>query len=267
MPWFHALALQSPGGGTGANASPKIAVIGGGAAGLVATRVLQRNGLDPTVLEQEPNSGGVWKYHPESRTRPVYRGLRTNLPKEIMSYREYPWQSLSDNPQEDPSFVTHAQVLKYLQSYQQHFGLDKFIHFGCIVDRLQVLEDSVSSVSPSNESWPQIQVKWTQQQDLGETSSSTPKQKSETFDAVLVCNGHYAKPSIPKLHGAEDYFTGRTLHSIEYDNPQEFKGQKVLCIGARASGGKLKLHETNEAALASVPTAWVSLTNFLFLYA
>ena len=241
MPWLHALALQSPGAST--NTSPKIAVIGSGAAGLAAARVLQRNGLEPTVLEQEPNSGGVWEYHPESRTRPVYRGLRTNLPKEIMSYREHPWQPLSNNPQEDPSFVTHAQVLQYLQRYQQHFRLDKFINFGCAVDRLRVLEGSASSVSPPNESWPQIQIKWTQQQDLSDTSSSTPMQRSETFDAVLVCNGHYAKPSIPKLRGAEEYFTGRTLHSIEYDNPQEFEGQNVLCIGARASGGKPSPHE------------------------
>ena len=246
---MYVVALQSPSSTRTSSASntnvvsPKIAVIGSGAAGLVATRVLSRNGISPTVLEKDPYfCGGVWKYHPGSKTRPVYQGLRTNLPKEIMNYREFPWPPLSDKPQEDLSFVTHAQVLEYLETYQQHFDLGRFIQFGCTVNRLQVLEDRVSSVSPPNEAWPQIQLQWTQHQefDNGTTPlASVPVHRSETFDAVLVCNGHYSKASIPSLDGA-NYFTGRTLHSIEYDNPQDFEGQRVLCIGARASGGKLR---------------------------
>ena len=243
-----ALALQ-PSAAVAANAlSPaKIAVIGSGAAGLTAARVLSRNGWKPTVLEQAPNSGGVWKYHAASKTRPVYQGLRTNLPKEIMAYREYPWPPLSDNPQEDPSFVTHAQVLDYLQSYQEKFNLSQYIHFGCTVTRLNVKNDTVSSVSPPTERWPQIELAW---------DDGSPM--SDIFDAVLVCNGHYAKPSIPNLSGAQEYFTGRTLHSIEYDNPQDFAGQRVLCIGARASG---EVRVCNSINIGLTGLLWVSSEN------
>lgn len=61
---------------------------------------------------------------------------------------------------------------------------------------------------------------------------------SEVFDAVCICNGHYENPSSPDIRGIAE-FTGRVLHSIEYDDPSEFAGQTVLCVGARASGSDL----------------------------
>lgn len=60
----------------------------------------------------------------------------------------------------------------------------------------------------------------------------------QTFDNVLICNGHYALPSYPNLQGI-DAFKGRVIHAIEYDNPDEFKGKTVLCVGARASGADI----------------------------
>ena len=33
--------------------------------------------------------------------------------------------------------------------------------------------------------------------------------------------------------------TPRILHSIEYDTPHPFAGQRVLCVGARASGADI----------------------------
>lgn len=69
----------------------KVAVIGAGAAGLAAARVLSRNGMTPIVLEQRPDVGGVWDYE-SSKDRPMYQNLRTNLPREVMAYREKPWR-------------------------------------------------------------------------------------------------------------------------------------------------------------------------------
>ena len=71
--------------------SLKVGVIGGGAAGLAAARVLSRSGIHPIVLEKDGSVGGVWRYTPGSKNRPMYSGLRTNLPREIMQYREKPW--------------------------------------------------------------------------------------------------------------------------------------------------------------------------------
>jgi hypothetical protein len=68
-----------------------VAVIGAGASGLAAARILSRNGLAPTVLEQSSQIGGVWDYKVSSSSHPMYRGLRTNLPREIMAFREKKW--------------------------------------------------------------------------------------------------------------------------------------------------------------------------------
>lgn len=205
--------------------SPKIAIIGNGASGLAVARVFSRNGVPPVILEKDAFLGGVWNYQPNSKTRPMYRGLRTNLPKEIMAFREFPFP----NPN-GPSFVTHEKVQEYLELYQKQFDLAKFVRYHCEVKKLQVLKNQKSLVSPESELWPKIQLEW---KDESETI------KTDIFDAVCVCNGHYGKPFIPNISGLKEHFQGKIMHSIEYDNPADFKGQTVLCVGARASGSDI----------------------------
>jgi cation diffusion facilitator CzcD-associated flavoprotein CzcO len=221
---------------------PRVAVIGAGAAGLAAARVISRDtGLLPVVLEKDLQGGGVWRYQPSAKDRPMYSGLRTNLPKELMAFREYPFHDTNIKE----SFVTHAQVQEYLLDYQRHFELNKYIHYGCTVRNLKVLHDTKSKLSPSSENWPQIQLEWTT---TSTTTSTTDKHgdadvnmapQREIFDAVLVCNGHYAAPSSPYIPGLDQYFQGKIMHSIEYDTPEQFRDQVVLCIGGRASGADL----------------------------
>jgi hypothetical protein len=158
----------------------------------------------------------------------MYRGLRTNLPKEVMAYREKPWT----NNDVKESFVTHSDVADYLQAYEEDFDLSKYISYGSAVKQLTVLPESKSKVSPQEEEWPQIQLEW-------ECEGDDDGDRSEVFDAVYVCNGHYAKPSFPDLPGLDQYFKGEIMHSVEYDDPSEFDGKTVLCVGGRASGSDL----------------------------
>lgn len=201
----------------------KVAVIGAGAAGLVTARALSsKHGIQVTVLEKNKNVGGVWAYE-KSKHRPMYKNLRTNLPKEIMAFREFPFNS--DTNVKSPSFVTHKDVQRYLMSYCNKFDLEKLIQFGSQVEQLRICVEHKSSIV---EEWPQIELAWVQ----------NGTRHSQTFDAVCVCNGHYAAPSIPTIQGIE-YFKGETLHSIEYDDPLDFAGKTVLCIGGRASGADI----------------------------
>jgi Flavin-binding monooxygenase-like len=144
-----------------------------------------------------------------------------------------------DDSHIEASFVTHAHVQTYLLDYQQQFELTQYIRYGCTVRHLKVLEGTNSKVSPPSENWPQIQLEWT----MTETDGEVDKEGSEhhdIFDAVLVCNGHYAAPSSPDVPGLDLYFQGgRVMHSIEYDTPEPFKDQTVLCIGGRASGADI----------------------------
>ena len=206
------------------SAQPKIAIIGGGAAGLACARIYSRAGLKPVVFEKDAVVGGIWQRVPGSRDRPMYKGLRTNLPKEIMAFREFPFPTTVN-----ASFVTHQVVFDYLQSYAKHFELEQYIQTNCCVKQITVLSDQ-SAEGLVNESWKKIRIRW---------SDATCKDcATEDFDAVCVANGHYARPIIPLIDGIQ-HFTGSVMHSIEYDEPQIYADQRVLCVGGRASGSDL----------------------------
>lgn len=217
---------------------PRIAIIGAGAAGLAATRAFSSSRshqrYEITILEKEDRVAGVWNYQPNRPDRPMYRGLRTNLPKEIMQFREFPFRLKTSS---SSSFVTHQQVAEYLYQYSKEFDLDQYIMYNCVVQQLTCLSTS-SRLSTWNtkETWPQIRLEWKTQQGPADEENQT---SSAIFDAVLVCNGHYSRPQIPPLPGLMQYFRGRTMHSVGYDDPMEFQNQRVLCIGGRASGSDL----------------------------
>lgn len=207
----------------------KVAVIGAGAAGLVAARECLRQGFEVRVFEKSDKVGGVWQYtdeveddllgqHPK---RPLhgslYKNLRTNLPRKLMAYRDFPFEAEEGVSQ----FVCHKRVCRYLEDFADHFKLRPVINF----------ENGVTSVQSTGAR------KWLVAAESGE---------EETFDAVIVCNGHYAKPRIPEIPGMDD-FQGLLMHSHNYRVPDPFKGKRVALFGAAASALDLSL-EINQVA-------------------
>ena len=240
----HQAAVASSSTAAAASAAEKlkVAIIGAGAAGLTAARQFTRQGIEPTILEQDSMSGGVWNYVPNAPDRPMYRGLRTNLPRELMAFREKPWGGDGTTK----SYVTHGQVLDYLREYSEEFDLQRYISYGCTVCQVTMQsgddgnEPSAAAVPDGEAPWPKIRLAW--------DSATDQSRHSDTFDAVCVCNGHYAVASKPIVPGLEENFKGRTMHSVEYDDPSLFKGKNVLCIGGRASGSDLAREISRHAA-------------------
>jgi len=213
----------------------KVAVIGAGAAGLVTARVLRRNGIEPIILEKDAEDtgvGGVWSYKPNSDSRPMYRGLRTNLPRELMAYREFPW----GGDGKTRSFVTHEEVKDYLSRYAKAMDLEDLIQYQSTVTKLEIIKSDKQKTERNGESLdcPQIKLEW----DSGRSNGRDNTTHSEIFDAVCVCNGHYDVPANPIIPGIEE-FQGEIIHSITYDDPSVFRGKTVLCVGGRASGSDL----------------------------
>lgn len=60
-------------------------------------------------------------------------------------------------------------------------------------------------------------------------------QAEEGYDAVVVCNGHYAKARVPDFPGQAEW-PGRQMHSHNYRSPDAFKGAQVVVVGVSASG-------------------------------
>jgi len=59
--------------------------------------------------------------------------------------------------------------------------------------------------------------------------------QTATYDALVVCNGHYSAPRCPEVQGS-DVFPGQVMHSHNYRHNEAFKGQIVVLVGASASG-------------------------------
>lgn len=175
--------------------SRHVAVIGAGAAGLVAARELRREGHSVVVFERDDQVGGTWVYtpavesdllgvDPSRRTvhTSLYHSLRTNLPRESMGFRDYPFVFKDDADRDPRRFPGHREVLAYLKDFTREFGIGELVRFDSEVARVRIVEGS----------------KW--------EVKSFERGKDETvlgeiFDAVVVCNGHYTEPRIAEIPG------------------------------------------------------------------
>ncbi|GMF27764.1 unnamed protein product [Phytophthora lilii] len=88
-----------------------------------------------------------------------------------MQLKEFPFQKGV------PSFPSHADVLEYWQNYSKHFEVDSFVR----------LNSAVTSLSKKSDQWK-----------IG-ISSKEKGNYEEEFDRVVVCNGHFSKPSLAPI--------------------------------------------------------------------
>lgn len=173
----------------------RVAVIGAGVAGLTAARELLRHGHSVVILEKGDQVGGTWVYDPRTESDPIgqdpsrnivqgslYRSLRTNLPRQIMGFLDYPFPG-PDSCNGDPrTFPSHEEVLAFLDRFAQDSGLGDSVRLGAEVLR-------VAQPGPEG-AWL---VEW---RDIASGSVAT-----ETFEAVVVCTGHTTQPRVPDVPG------------------------------------------------------------------
>ncbi|KAG9160164.1 hypothetical protein Leryth_024535 [Lithospermum erythrorhizon] len=203
--------------------SVKVAVIGAGLSGLVAARELQREGHNNIVVyEKSSRLGGLWLYDPRTESDPLsidpnrqivhsslYFSLRTNLPREVMSFSDYPFVVREHG--DGRNFPRHEEVLKFLENFAEDFGLVELIRFNEEVEKVK-----------------QNDGEWVVESRNGDVCSK------EKFEAVVVCNGHSTEPCLAELPGSE-MWTGTQIHSHNYRKPEPFEGQVVVIVGAGPS--------------------------------
>ncbi|KNA16673.1 hypothetical protein SOVF_087100 [Spinacia oleracea] len=207
----------------------KVAVVGGGAAGLVVARELRREGHKVVVFERGAQSGGTWVYSPEIESDPLgldptrkivhsslYSSLRTNLPREVMGFGDFPFVASGKTDRDSRRFPGHEEVLRYLEDFANEFELHELIRY----------QTEVSHVGF------ETQGKWKvkSRRNAGNDGSEF----DETYDAVVVCNGHYTEPRIAEIPGIE-LWPGRQIHSHNYRISEPYQDQVVVLIGSSAS--------------------------------
>ena len=154
----------------------------------------------------------------------VYDTLRVNLPKEIMGYSDYPFVKYKD----DRRYCLHEEVLLYLQSFARHFNIERLIEKNTLVERASPIVQSSSAASSGE------RFKWRLK--LREKGSQACKE--EVFDALVVCNGHFEVPRVPKGSNFETDFAGVQVHSRDYKRAKDeaYMGKSVLVVGTGPSG-------------------------------
>ncbi|XP_073148187.1 flavin-containing monooxygenase FMO GS-OX5-like isoform X2 [Henckelia pumila] len=195
----------------------EVAVIGAGVSGLATARALKSSGHRIVVLEKLHQLGGTWLFDPRVESDPLgldptreivhgslYNSLRTNLPRQLMGFSDYPFPE-TENGYSGDHFPSHGEVLKFLNDFAADFGLFELIRFDSEVVRVEQVND-----------------RW-----LIESICSNLKSE-ETFDAVVVCNGHHTQPRVATL---PEKWPGKQMHSHNYRVPEPFEDKIVVVIG------------------------------------
>ncbi|MGW1209282.1 flavin-containing monooxygenase [Streptomyces sp. NPDC002499] len=178
----------------------RIAIIGAGVAGLVTAKVLTQAGHRIDVLEKAPDVGGVW-----SRTR-RYPGVTTQSPKAQYSFSDFPM------PADFPEWPDGAQIQSYLADYTAHFGLEPALR----------LSTEVISAEPTDEGTWSV-----------ESRDATGAHTTEIYDQLVVANGVFCEPAVPKFAGLTEFIAagGQVCAGTEFHDAEQARDRNVLVVG------------------------------------
>eukprot|EP00117_Sycon_ciliatum_P009539 scpid54505/ scgid1739/ Flavin-containing monooxygenase FMO GS-OX-like 2; Flavin-monooxygenase glucosinolate S-oxygenase-like 2 len=189
----------------------------------------------------------------------MYANVKTNLPKEVMAFPDFPF------PSDLPSYLGHKEILQYLHNYARRHDVMAHVTLNTRVVTVQPVlgdtapmnhngvqgngmgtfsaggDDNVAEHSDAHEVFAKSGPQW-----RVTTESRDGCMHEETFDAVLVCNGHFSVPLIPAISGMH-HFNGQIIHSHNYRRPLQFKGKCVMVVGCGPSGSDIALDVATEA--------------------
>ena len=201
----------------------RVAVIGAGPSGISAIKNFIDQGFEVTAFERCNGVGGNWRFNDPSGHSSVFETTHIISSKYTSFYEDYPLpESASDYP-------SHKELLKYFDSYADHFDIKKNIKFGTEV---------VKCKQSDNDKWT---VEW--------CHIESNKKETSNFDALVVCNGHHHEPRYPDYPGE---FTGEYLHSHDFKSAKPFAGKKVLVIGGGNSACDVAVETARVAKSISI---------------
>lgn len=172
-------------------ASVDCCVVGAGSAGLTALKNLREEGFTSAIaLEERPQAGGLWTFTEDPTKVCALRSTVANLSKQYSCFTDWPF------PKDVPDHPSSAEIHEYLASYVENFRLGP--HIKCGVQVTRILRDSRGN-------------KWNVFWKLTGEGKEAEEQMLEA-DKVVIANGKWGLPSIPKLEGIEG-FRGSMVHS------------------------------------------------------
>ncbi len=201
----------------------RVAVVGAGPSGLAALRAFQsaaqKGAQIPEIVcfEKQADWGGLWNYtwrtgldeHGEPVHGSMYRYLWSNGPKECLEFADYSFEEHFGKP--IPSYPPRAVLWDYIKGRVEKAKVRPWVRFNTPVRMIDW--DAARS-----------QFRVTAHERVAD------RMYSELFDRVIIASGHFSAPSAPEFEGIKT-FNGRVMHSHDFRDALEFKGQDVLIVG------------------------------------
>jgi len=208
----------------------RVCIIGAGPSGLAVLRAfrseeskLKEGEAMPELVcyEKQSDWGGLWNYswrtgldeNGEKVHGSMYRYLWSNGPKECLEFADYSFEKHFGKA--IPSYPPRPVLFDYIKGRVEKCDVRKFVRFNTAVHRCDYDEKSGKFTVVA--------------QDYGKKETI-----KEEFDNVVVCVGHFSTPNVPYFPGFES-FKGRVLHAHDFRDAVEFKGKRVLIVGASYS--------------------------------
>ncbi|MET0473954.1 MAG: NAD(P)/FAD-dependent oxidoreductase, partial [Mycobacterium sp.] len=183
--------------------SPSVAIIGAGFGGMAAAVALRRAGIDDlTILERSDGVGGTWRSN-------TYPGAACDVQSHLYSL------SFAPNPGWSRTYARQPEILAYLESVADDFGLRSHLRLDTSVRRARWCEKSST---------------W--ELDLESASVGVTTLNA---DVVVSAVGLFGEPRLPAIEGLGD-FTGPVLHTARWDDGVPLSDKHVAVIGTGASG-------------------------------
>lgn len=191
-------------------------IIGAGPGGLSAARALKAQGLPYEQFERHTDVGGLWDM--DNPGSPIYESAHFISSRDLSGFMGFPM------PKHFPDYPSHRQILSYVRSFANAYGLRGAIRLGTGVN--QVRKDAAGH--------------W-----VVELGDGTRRR----YKAVICATGCNWDPNLPTFEGR---FSGELRHSVTYRSGDEFRGKRVLVVGAGNSGADIACDAATHADRAFI---------------
>ena len=200
----------------------RVAVVGGGLAGICAARNLLAVGIEPVIFDRNPKLGGLWNFNPDPNCGYMYQSCCVNSNKQSMQFPDHQF------PEHEPDYPRHPGIISYLDTYAERFNL-----YNYVAPRTNVLDASEHAPGA-----------WTI---TFESLDGAYEKDFVKVDGLVIANGQTTAPFIPEYPGM-DKFKGEIMHACNFRTAGKFHGKKVLIVGLGTATGSDLAQEISFAA-------------------
>ena len=199
----------------------RVAVIGAGAAGILAAIKLQEYGVEEVrVFEKESDLGGTWRDN-------TYPGLICDVPSHLYRF------SFAPNPAWSRTFSPGSEIYAYMREVAESNNVEQMVSYNSEVTKLHY----------EGTQWNL----WTTRGDEGK------------FDVVISAVGILHHPVYPDIEGVEN-FEGDCFHSSRWNHDVSLKGKRIGIIGTGSTAVQIVgavIDDVAELSLFQRTPQWV----------